>query len=275
MTTIKLGFTRGVAPSKWEKRWKRAMPAITLELVPVATPFGRPDVDTCDAMIERVAPGAQPASSAPDDPHRTHHALKLYEEAVALVVPKDHELAGNEEIRVSELELVRILDHPHHAPEWPAAEPWADPEWMPKNLSAALELVASGLGGILAPLPLARHVADKRQHAVLRVTGDDGDFGSQPLPGSTVWASWRLERDAPDVQQLAGILRGRTANSSRGGSEAEAIAAAKTAPKVRKPEQPTKKKPQLKPNSRGAQLAAVREKAERAKAAQRRAKKKR
>lgn len=272
--TITLGFTRGVAPSKWEKRWKQAMPAVTLELVPVAAPFGRPKNEELDAIIERVAPGAQPASSSPDDDHRTHHALRLYEEAVALVVPIDHELAEQSEIRVSELSLIRLLDHPNHAPEWPAPEPWADPEWMPKNIAAALALVSTGLGGILAPLPLARHISDKRQHALLRVVADDGS-DAQPLPGTTVWASWRLERDAPDMQQLAGILRGRTARSSRGGSEAEAIEQAKTAPKVRAPQQPAKKKPQLKPNSRGAQLAAAREKAERAKAAKRNAKKKR
>lgn len=272
--TIILGFTRGVAPSKWEKRWKQAMPTVTLELVPVATPFGRPQNGDFDAMIERVAPGAQPESSDPDDASRTHHALKLYEESVALVVPIDHELAELTEIRVSDIGLIRLLDHPDHSPEWPAPEPWAEQEWMPKNIAAALALVATGLGGILAPLPLARHIGDKRQHALLRVVSDD-ESTDQPLPGTTVWASWRLERDAADVQQLAGILRGRTARSSRGGSAAEAIEHAKTAPKARTQQQPAKKKPKLKPNSRGAQLAAAREKAERAKAAKRNAKKKR
>lgn len=267
--TIRLGFTRGVAPSKWEKRWKQVSPTIPLELVPISTPYGRPQHEPLDVMLERVAPGAMPETSAPDDPHRTHHAIRLYEESVALVVPIDHELAELSEISASELSLIRLLDHPNHAPEWPAPERWDEPEWMPKRLQSALELVSTGLGGILAPLPLARHLGDKRAHALIRVVPD---AGSEPLPGTTVWASWALDRDAADVQELAGVLRGRTARSSRGGSRDEA--AARTAPKPRTPQQAAKKKPTLKPNSRGAQLAAVREKAERAKAARRSAKKK-
>lgn len=265
---IRLGFTRGVAPSKWEKRWKQMAPTTPLELVPIATPYGRPTREELDVMLERVAPGAAPESSAPDDPNRTHHAIRMYEESVALVVPIDHEQAELSEISIAELSLIRLLDHPNHAAEWPSPEPWDDPEWMPKNLKAALALVASGLGGILAPLPLARHLGDKRQHALLRVVTDDG---ADPLPGTTVWASWTLERDAADVQELAGVLRGRTARSSRGSA---GDASAKTTATPRKPQQPARKKPTLKPNSRGAQLAAVREKAERAKAAKRQAKKK-
>lgn len=273
---IRLGFTRGVAPSKWERRWRAAMPATRLEIVPIETPYGRPtgrlaEESALDVMIERVAPGARPLASDPDaDPEhevRTHHAFRLYEESVALVLPIDHELAEETEISLSDLALVRILDYPDHAPEWPAAEPWEDPSWMPGSIRAALELVSTGLGGIMAPLPLARHLINKREHAILRVVAPEG-----ALPGTTVWASWPLERDAADVQQLAGILRGRTARSSRRTTE---DAPKKSAVKRPQQQQPAKKKPALKPNSRGAQLAAAREKAERAKAAKRAAKKKR
>lgn len=277
---ILLGFTRGVAPSKWAARWSQAAPGHPLELVPFARPFGRPADAEQDMLIERAAPGERPLGSDPADEQRSHHALRLYEEAVALVLPADHELAELTEIPLADLALVRLLDHPHHAPAWPAAEPWDDPSWMPRGLPAALELVATGIGGVLAPLPLARHLVGKREHAVLRVVP-----GDEPLPGTTIWASWRVERDAADLQQLAGILRGRTARSSRpsaasaegstgpgAGSGADATKAAKAANAAKAP---AKKKPALKPNSRGAQLAAAREKAEREKAARRRAKKRR
>ena len=274
---LRLGFTRGVAPSKWASRW-RAAAARPLELVPLAAPFGRGRAsEGLDVVIERAAPGARPdGSEAPADGQplaegtaepAPRHAMRLYEEAVALVLPKDHELAELEEIPLSDLPHVRILSHPNHSPEWPAAEPWEDPSWEPKNLAAALELVATGLGGIVLPLPLARHATAKREHAVLRIVGDSGE--RNPLPGSTIWATWSRERDDAEVQQLAGVLRGRTARSSRTEQAAEQEKPSAKQPRAK---QPAKKKPKLKPNSRGAQLQAAKEKAERARAERRRAK---
>jgi hypothetical protein len=95
---ILLGFTRGVAPSKWAARWSQAAPGHPLELVPFARPFGRPADAAEDMLLERVAPGERPLGSDPADAQRTHHALRLYEEAVALVVPAEHELAELSEI---------------------------------------------------------------------------------------------------------------------------------------------------------------------------------
>lgn len=215
---IRLGFTRGAAPSKWAERWRAAANGQRLELVPLERAFGRDDAvldgdeASCDVVLERSLPGTTPAGTVDGGPGgRTHHAIRLYEEAVALVLPSDHELAELAEIHRDELALVRLLDHPDHAPEWPTPEPWEDPAWMPADLAAALALVATGLGGVLAPLPLARHLAGKREHAVIRLAEE----GGKPLPGTAVWATWRVDRDAPDVQQLVGIMRGRTARSSR------------------------------------------------------------
>lgn len=266
---LRLGFTRGTAPSKWARRWRQAGGG-PLELVPVEQAFGRDpsplDGGPLDVMLERSHPGEQPEGSAETD--RTRHAVRLYTEGVALVVPTDHELAAEESVEVRDLALVTLLDHADHAAEWPAAEPWADPSWRPATPVAALELVATGAGAILLPLPLARHLVSKREHAIVPLSGEPR------LAGTTIWATWALERDAGDVQQLAGIMRGRTARSSR--PAAGAASGAAPEPKAQKParQKPVSKKPGPKPGSRGAQLAAAREKAERAKAL-RRAEKKR
>lgn len=261
---ITLGFTRGVAPSKWLNRWNAMSPDLTLAITPFGKPYGRPgNAGDFDMVIERTAPGETPKGSTGDGV-RTHHSMRLYNEALAVVLPKDHDFAEFEQISLEDLAGVRLLDHPNHSPEWPAAEPWDDPEWMPKSLLAALELVATGLGGILMPAPLARHIMNKKQHVLVRI--------SDPVVAGTVWASWLVDRDAPDVQQLAGVLRGRTARSSRSADHEEAVKAAKAArtPKVR---QPQKAKPKLKANSRGAQLQAAVEKREREKAERRKLKK--
>lgn len=259
-TPMRLGFARGIAPSKWERRWQEAV-GRPLELRPVEVAFGRRPRPTVDVMLERTAPGAHPEGVSGASPAR--HALRLYTEAIALVVPIDHELAKADGVDTAELELVRLLDHPDHAPEWPAAAPWDDPAWRPADAYAALDLVATGAGAILLPRPLARHLARKREHAVIALTGT-------PLAGTTVWASWERDRDAPDVQQLIGILRGRTARSSRPGADAPGGEAEPRPARARKPKPAAKQG--LKPNSRGAQLAAAKEKAEREKAARRRAK---
>lgn len=253
---LRLGFARGIAPSKWASRWQVVQPQIPLELVPLNLAFGAPkQPNICDVVIERAMPGKRPAES--------RHALRLYTEAVALVVPVDHELAEQEFVTVADLALVPLLDHPDHAAEWPAAEPWQDPAWMPRNAVAALELVAAGSGAMLLPQPLARHISDKRKHAILRVTGEPA------LEGSTIWATWATDRDAADVQQLIGVMRGRTARSSRPAATVDADPEPSQKPRAAQPK--AAKKPKLNPNSRGAQLAAAREKIERAKAEKRKA----
>lgn len=265
---LRLGFARGIAPSKWAARWRIVQPAIPLELTPLNLTFGGPkDPAPYDVIIERAAPGQRPAGTeqraGSRDPDPTRHALRLYTEAIALVLPIDHELAEQEQVTVSDLSLVKLIDHPDHSPEWPEAEPWHDPSWMPRNAVAALELVATGAGAMLLPQLLARHIGDKRRHAVLRVIGEPA------LAGSTVWATWSIERDDADVQQLVGVMRGRTARSSRPAATVEEPTSAE--PKPRPAQQKPAKKTKLKANSRGAQLAAAREKVERAKAEKRKA----
>ncbi|PRI11660.1 hypothetical protein B4915_05915 [Leucobacter massiliensis] len=298
---LRLGFARGTAPGKWAKRWRQAG-GEPLELVALEVSFGRGvgadplhdasgtdvsgiDVSGIDVVIERTRPGDIPAGAAGAE--RSRHALRLYAEAVALVVHAEHPLADAGSVSPADLALFTLLDHPDHAAAWPAPQRWEDPAWMPADAAAALELVASGAGAVLLPLPLARHLARKRDHAVLPVTGEPA------LAQTEVWASWAVERDDDAVQQLAGIMRGRTARSSRPGAGAppgaagggasgrggsgsrsgeRASAARAQAPAA---QQPARKQPKLKPNSRGAQLAAAREKAEREKAARRRARKRR
>ena len=319
---LRLGFTRGTAPSKWAKRWVLAG-GDPLELVPVEVAFGRDRAIDLDVMLERTGPGERPTDSFGDA--KTRHAIRLYTEAVALVIPADHELAQEPSVAVDALELVKLIDHPDHFVGWPAAQPWEDPAWMPADAQAALALVATGVGAMLLPLPLARHLAGKRDHAVLEVvasgpavrTGALGDDADAPLAGSAIWASWDVRRDAPDVQQLVGIMRGRTARSSRPLAEAERAEQAQAAREAESAGSGTDaagsrapgnardqrraakagaqqqsgagakgagsqksggsgaKKSGPKPGSRGAQLQAAKEKAERAKALKRKAKKRR
>lgn len=208
LAAIRLGFARGVSPSKWAERWALISPHLPLELVPLG--FGEIALgrNTCDMVLERVQPGTVPEGC--DPANRTRHGIRLYEEAVALVVAADHELAAEPEVSVDELALVTLLDHPDHQAGWSPAKKWKDESWMPRDAQATVDLVATGAGGALLPLPLARHLTGKRTHAVISVADP-----TLAMRGTEIWATWALERDAEDVQRLAGVLRGRTPRSSR------------------------------------------------------------
>lgn len=201
---VTLAFVRGISPSKWQQRWNEVRSRRRLELLPLEATADAPE-STAEMTLVRVAPEAFPAGSRGD--LRIRHAVQLYEEAVALVVEPEHELAGVASIEADELELVALIDHPDHDPTWPAAEPWKDPSWRPTSIQEALDLVATGVGSMLMPFPLARHLCSKKKHAIIEVTGD--------LPGSRVFATWLIERDSDELQELMGVLRGRTARSSR------------------------------------------------------------
>lgn len=253
--TLRLGFARGTAPSKWAKRWAERVPDQPLELIPLTlrgtTPPGAAEPDL---RLERCAPGTTPTSSV-------RHGVHLYTEAVALVVAADHELAEHAMADRDTLALVTLLTHPDHAPEWPTPEPWQDPSWEPAHAAAALELVATGLGAVLLPMPLARHLAVKREHAVIPLAAD------AEVPGTDVWVTWAIARDGDDIQQLVGIMRGRTAQSARTATpdtqgERSATNSADTPPRAKPAPQakPLPKKKALPKNSRGAQLAAARAK---------------
>ena len=288
-----LGFARGVSPSKWARRWSRAAEATggglpRLELAPLAV-NGRPERGRePDVILERIAPGERPAgtttgaasgsggsdgeSGGGSGAHEgSRRAVRLYAEAVALVVAADHELVGEPEVDRGTVDLVGLLAHPDHPAAWPDPDPWADPSWAPADAAAALDLVATGTGAILLPLPLARHLAGKRTHAVLHVTGEPA------LPGTEIWASWAAERDAADVQQLIGILRGRTARSGRSTASAPPAKAdprpAAGGGKGAGVRGSRAKKAGPPKNSRGAQLAAARAKQQKQKQQSKRGKK--
>lgn len=281
---LTLGFARGVAPSKWQRRWAAASPGRQLEVVPVDVTFGRDSgnavaraaASEVDMMIERALPGEIPegiTETVATDKER--HSMQLYVESISLVLPIDHELAEESSLDVRDLGSLSLLDHPHHSPQWPAPEPWQDAAFMPKSMSAALQLVAAGVGGMLVPHPLARHLMNKREMVLIPLTGNE------LLAGSTMWATWSVDRNSSDVQQLAGILRGRSAGSSRTvevdrasihnsgagqgddtklSDQSSRNAGSGASRSKQSAAQPQKKAPKLKPNSRGAQLAAAKEK---------------
>ncbi|WP_243716227.1 LysR substrate-binding domain-containing protein [Actinomadura darangshiensis] len=143
--------------------------------------------------------------------------IPLYLETTVVVVPKDHAVAAVEEVELADLadeDVFEPLDGVLALGDRPGQPAFTRPE----NTADAIELVASGAGVLLLPQSLAR--LHHRKDLTYRTVTD--------APQSQIGLAW-LEAETTDLmEELIGIVRGRTPNSSRG----------------RKPQQqPTRKKP--------------------------------
>ncbi len=177
------------------------MPRVPLELVPLeiagqraALDEGRVDV----ALIRLPVGGGFPADDL--------HLIRLYEETPVVVATAESHLLAVEELTAADLVgEVRILsvDDPLDAFEIPGT---AAPRFAPlETVADAIATVAAGVGIVVVPMSLARlHHRKDVEHRPLR----DG-------PRSPIALAWPRERTTDDVETFVGIVRGRTAHSSR------------------------------------------------------------
>jgi DNA-binding transcriptional LysR family regulator len=177
---FRVGFVPGVMPGKWERTWHERMRR-RLELVAVEV------ADQEAALREgRVAMCLVRGEVDRD----AFHLIPLYREVPVVVVPVDHPVTAYDEIDVAELadEYDVLREHPEI------------------TTKAAIETVAAGTGVVIVPMSLARLHARK-------------DVAFRPVTGveeSPIGLAWRRDGDDPDLESFIGIVRGRTARSSRG-----------------------------------------------------------
>ena len=208
-STFTLGYVPGVTPAKWVRTWQERMPQVPLTLVQTSDAAAMVRARDADAVLLRL----------PVD--RTGlHAIPLYTETTVVVIPKDHHLAAGDELTTEDIADELVL-HPHDDTlDWDAP-PGKLADHRPATTKDAVELVAAGVGLLVVPQSLARLYHRK-------------DLTYRPLtdvPQSQVALSW-LEDETTDLMEtFIGIVRGRTANSTRG----------------RQPE-PAKKSPKPKPD---------------------------
>ncbi|MER7659403.1 LysR family substrate-binding domain-containing protein [Streptomyces albidoflavus] len=194
--SFRLAFVPGVTPGKWVRIWQERFPAVPLTLVQVPAP---------EATALLRAGGADAALLRMPVDGEDLSAIPLYTETTVVVVPRDHLLTAVDEVPVGELaeELVlHPLDDPlewEHPPGLPAIE-------RPATTADAIELVAAGVGLVAVPQSLAR--LHHRRDLTFRPLLD--------VPASRVALSWPEEHTTDLVDAFIGIVRGRTANSTRG-----------------------------------------------------------
>lgn len=213
---FRLAFAPGVTPAKWVGVWRNRLPDVQLQLVPVdVTDRGATlRAGDVDAGLLRL-PLEQDGLSV----------IPLYTEIPVVVVPVDHAIAAFDEVSVLDLADEVFLHPQDDLLEWDTT-PGKPALERPETTAGAIELVAAGIGVVVVPQSVAR-LHHRKDLTYRPVTG---------APSSRIGFVW-LEEDTSDlVEEFIGIVRGRTANSSRGRVAAEQVAeAAKkaAAPKVR------------------------------------------
>ncbi len=193
--TFVLGAVPGATPGKWIGLWRERLPHVTLELREIDVAGQRSHLDEVDAALVRL-----PVAASDD-----LHLIPLYEEQPVVVMSVDSHLTAGDEVDAADLagEVVIVpADDVLGARIPDAVSPTFAP---PADTGEAIATVAAGVGVVIVPMSLAR--AHQRRDVEYRVLRDG--------PVSTVALAWLRDRTTPDVEAFVGIVRGRTARSSR------------------------------------------------------------
>lgn len=202
MAGLKIAYVAGVMPGKWIDRWRARLEEHPLEI------FQYDDAAAYVALLESGDAdltfirwsGDSPASAASSPGKPALHVIPLYEELPVVCAPKDHDIEYfDESVPASAVEGQNFLDVDKYGPKM------------------TLEIVGSGAGLAVMPMSLARLHA--RKDVVWKVL--------EGAPSTHVGLAWlrvdpirpsaraeAIEAD-PLVAEFIGIVRGRSASSSR------------------------------------------------------------
>ena len=197
---FRVGFVPGVTPDKWARIWAERMPRRSLDLVPLG--------DRDGVALVRSGELAMCFVRLPVDRDGLH-LIPLYDEQPVVMVAKEHPVAAFDEIDVTDLADEHLLQDPDTVPEWrDVATEVRDGSRYPvpeMSLREAVESVAADAGIVVVPMSLAR-LHHRKDVVHVPVTG---------VPTTKVGLTWLVDNDDERVQTFIGVVRGRSASSSR------------------------------------------------------------
>ncbi|MFL6024421.1 MAG: LysR substrate-binding domain-containing protein [Marmoricola sp.] len=179
LTPFRLGYAPGVLPGKWERTWaERERRPLDLRMVAAQDAERQLRDGELDMCLVRGEIGRDGM-----------HLIPLYREVAVAVFAKEHPATAYEELSLADLaDELDILA-----------------EFGDLDLPMALETAAAGSGYVLVPMSLAR--LHHRKDVEYRPVTDAEE--------SPVGLAWLVANEDPAVQTFIGIVRGRTARSSR------------------------------------------------------------
>jgi DNA-binding transcriptional LysR family regulator len=176
---LRIAYVAGVTPGKWIRRWEERMPHVPLEAFMV---------DDAGQLAVLREPRADMAFVRLPIEREGLNVIPLYEEQPVVVAPKGHEISVFEEVPLADLAEESFLD----------VSALGGPE-------AALQVVATGAGLVILPMSVARHF-NVKDTVARRLTGGDT---------TAIALAWPTEATDEVLEEFIGIVRGRTAQSSR------------------------------------------------------------
>ena len=193
---LRVGFVPGVTLTKWRRIWADRLHKVPLDVVEVTQAGQRAALTSGDVDMCFVR--------LPIDTDDLH-TITLYEEVPVVVAPKDHPLAAFDDVSLADL----------------AGETFV----VDDQEATGADRVAWGAGLMIVPLSVAR--THSRRDLIHRQVKD-----GEP---TTIALAWLMDNPNELIEEFIGIVRGRTANSSRTAARASAEPDAKPAPKKRLP----------------------------------------
>ena len=175
-----VAFVVGVTPGKWARVWGERLPGHPLELTQL------PQADAVTALLSGGVHAALLRLPVGDEQLST---IPLYAEQPVVVARKDHAVTAFDSVTLADLAGETLLAQG-------GEQHWA----------GAVELVAANVGVAVMPQSVARALS--RRDVVARPVRDAAE--------TSIALAWVTTRTSPSVEEFIGIVRGRTANSSRG-----------------------------------------------------------
>ncbi|HSV40448.1 MAG TPA: LysR family transcriptional regulator substrate-binding protein [Nocardioidaceae bacterium] len=176
---FRIAFVPGVTPGKWVRTWEeRRLGPLEAFMVDESDQRGVLEDERADMCFVRL----------PVDRDGLH-LIPLYAEKPVVVVPKEHPATVFETVTAADIadELQLTLSED-------------------LNAKQAIETVAAGTGVVVVPMSIAR--LHHRRDVEFVVVED--------LPETQVGLAWRSDREDDRFDTFIGVVRGRTARSSRG-----------------------------------------------------------
>ncbi|HEY3529110.1 MAG TPA: LysR family transcriptional regulator substrate-binding protein [Nocardioides sp.] len=188
---LRVGFVTGTTPDKWARAW-REQGRGALTLVPVTEEEQEEVVRRGEVDMALVRLPVDTAGL---------HCVRLYDELPVVVAGREHLVAAAESVTLDDLADEQLV-RPHVSGWRPAVEQL---DWPAISERRAIETVAAGTGVVIVPMSVARLF--QRKDVVSREVTD--------LPPTTIALVWLRDRDDDLTQAFVGVVRGRTARSSR------------------------------------------------------------
>lgn len=195
--------------TKWTRIWAERLPRVPLEMV---------DLAETDARLALDEDRVDMCFVRLPVPELNLHLIGLYEEVPVVIVSTEHPLSLYDEVSLADLADENVLD--------------------PADTEDAIDLVAGGAGVLLAPHSIAR--SHSRRDLVYRTVTDAAP--------TEIALAWRVDHPNELIEDFIGIVRGRTANSSRSSRTDHAPEPKKPGPKKPEPRKATSARP-LRPST--------------------------